>query len=294
MEENKKAILALLGGDAREAVLANGLVKAGYEVRVFALRSPLLAKEQQRCISLQDALALADAVLLPVAGIDEQGLLYAKTHSDEVYLTRENMGALKEGTPVFTGVASQYLRNLGRDLHLPVVPVANRDEIAIPNAVPTAEAAVAIAMERLPITIHGAHCLVVGYGRVGEALANTLKVLGANVDILSRNAAERMKAWSLGIKAYSFEEINRILSKADILYNTVPALVLKEENLIYVKKDGLLIDLASNPGGIDFKAAESLGLTVIHALGLPGKHSPVTAGKILAEVYPALIEPYLK
>ncbi len=293
MGEERKAILAVLGGDEREAVLANGLEKAGYDLRLFALDSPILTGKYLKCASLRDALEAADAVLLPVAGIDEHGLLYAKTYPKEVVLTKEEMGCLKEGTPVFTGVASQYLRNLGRELRLAIVPVANRDEIAIPNAVPTAEAAIAIAMDRLPITIHGAQCLVVGYGRVGEALSNTLKALGANVNILSRNAAERMKAWALGIKAFPFEEMNKVLQNADIVYNTVPALVLKKENLMQVRKDSLLIDLASKPGGFDFAAASDLGLTVMHALGLPGKHSPVTAGRILAEVYPALIEAYL-
>lgn len=293
MEERKKTILAVLGGDEREAVLTQGLVRAGYEVRTFALVSDLLPQGITACTSLQDALTLADAVLLPIAGIDEQGLLYAKTYPERVYLLKENMSLIPEGTPIFTGVASLYLRTLGRELHLPIVSVANRDEIAIPNAVPTAEAAIAIAMEQLPITIHGAQCLVLGYGRVGETLAGTVKALGGNVGILSRNAVERMKAWAAGMKAYSFDLLDNILPEADIIYNTVPALVLKEENLSYVRKDCLVVDLASKPGGIDFAAAKALGLTVIHALGLPGKHAPVTAGKILAEVYPALIEAYL-
>lgn len=45
-----------------------------------------------------------------------------------------------------------------------------REELAIANSVPTAEGAIQLAMEELPITISGARCLITGYGRVGQAL----------------------------------------------------------------------------------------------------------------------------
>ena len=41
---------------------------------------------------------------------------------------------------------------------------------------------------------------------------------------------------------------------------------LTDEILAKVKKDALIIDLASKPGGIDFDAAKSYGLKVIWAL----------------------------
>ena len=61
-----------------------------------------------------------------------------------------------------------------------------REELAVANAVPTAEGAVQIAMEQLPITIHGARVLVVGFGRVGRALAQRLAALGAKVTVAAR------------------------------------------------------------------------------------------------------------
>ena len=41
-------------------------------------------------------------------------------------------------------------------------------------------------MEQLPITIHGARVLVVGFGRVGRALAQRLAALGAKVTVAAR------------------------------------------------------------------------------------------------------------
>lgn len=41
--------------------------------------------------------------------------------------------------------------------------------------------------------------------------------------------------------------------------------------------------MSPTPSGVDFDAAKSLGIPVVHALSLPGKASPVTAGEIVAQ-----------
>ena len=51
----------------------------------------------------------------------------------------------------------------------------------------------------------------------------------------------------------------------------------------------LIIDLATQPGGTDFEAANKYGFKAILAPGLPGKVAPVYAGEILADVVPRLI-----
>lgn len=51
-----------------------------------------------------------------------------------------------------------------------------------------------------------------------------------------------------------------------------------------MKRDTLIIDLASRPGGTDFDYAKEHGVNAIHALGLPGKVAPKTAGQVMADV----------
>jgi dipicolinate synthase subunit A len=63
----------------------------------------------------------------------------------------------------------------------------------------------------------------------------------------------------------------------------------KGEILRYANPDVVVIDLATQPGGTDFEAANAYGLKAILAPGLPGKVAPVFAGRILAEVLPRLI-----
>ena len=68
-----------------------------------------------------------------------------------------------------------------------------------------------------------------------------------------------------------------------------------EEKLKYVKEDCLLVDLASNPGGIDKRVAKDKNLKLIWALALPGKVAPVTTAEFIKDtVYNILKEIYKK
>ena len=79
-----------------------------------------------------------------------------------------------------------------------------------------------------------------------------------------------------------------------ILASTIGALVgafilyyigrlLNKERLDILKKDVLIVDLASVPGGVDFTAAKELGLNVVWALSLPSKCAPKSAARYLKE-----------
>ena len=80
-----------------------------------------------------------------------------------------------------------------------------------------------------------------------------------------------------------FRLIDEEIGKFKVVFNTVPAPVLTKEKLVLMDKNALIIDLASEPCGTDFAAAEELGITAKKALGLPGKFAPKTAGEILKE-----------
>ena len=153
-----------------------------------------------------------------------------------------------------------------------------REELAVANAVPTAEGAIQIAMEQLPITIHGARVLVVGFGRVSRALTQRLAALGAKVTVAARRYESLAWAQASGYGTEQTGQLAGWLCGYDLVVNTVPALVLGEAELADLKPDCLVLDLASKPGGVDLEAARRLGRTVIWALSLPGKVAPVTAG----------------
>lgn len=77
--------------------------------------------------------------------------------------------------------------------------------------------------------------------------------------------------------------MNEKLNEFDIIINTIPALVIQEEQLKKINKDCLIIDLASNPGGVDRTFAKKIGIKTIWALSLPGKVAPLTSAQYIKD-----------
>jgi dipicolinate synthase subunit A len=132
-------------------------------------------------------------------------------------------------------------------------------------------------------TINSSKCLITGYGRIGEILAQMLKGLGADVYVSARR--KESLAW-IKLNGYKPVEHSNLINSGDfdIIFNTVPAHVVGKEVLDKQSVDTLIIDLASSPGGIDFDYAKNKNIRTIHALSLPSKCAPVTAANIAARV----------
>ena len=78
---------------------------------------------------------------------------------------------------------------------------------------------------------------------------------------------------------YSFKE----KYDYDLIFNTVPSLVLDRNALRMIAKKAIIFDLASLPGGVDDDYAREEEIYVLHLLSLPGKRSPLSAGRIIKE-----------
>lgn len=275
--------IALIGGGVREIVVANELIKSAYPVSIYGITPKELVSTKSVVSSMEDALMGASVLVLPVSGIDDSGKIYAPTVKETLYLSADQLSLLENKAPVLAGVASSFLKKITGSKNHPLISLMERDEIAIPNAIPTAEGAVAIAMNTLPITIYGSRAAVLGFGRVGKAMARTLKALGASITIFSRNNEEHKEGRSIGFDMRHYEACSHIFPHCDLIVNTVPYRILDVEKLSYILPKTLVIDLASAPGGVNLSAAQQRDITVIPALGLPGKCAPVTAGEILAK-----------
>lgn len=138
-------------------------------------------------------------------------------------------------------------------------------------AIPTAEGAIEIAMSETPITLHLSRCLVLGYGRIGKILSKMLAGIGAKVTVEARKFADLALIEGHGYEAIHMNDLKENIGGFDVIFNTIPSMVLDEDTLKKIRKDTLVIDLASKPGGVDFEAAKQLGIRVIWALSLPGK-----------------------
>ena len=128
-----------------------------------------------------------------------------------------------------------------------------------------------------------------------KVLARKMAGLSAKVTCAARKDEDFAWIRAYGHKATNINTLGEGLSQYDIIINTVPHLVLTPERLQYVDNDCLLIDLASNPGGIDKKAAKDRNLKLIWALALPGKVAPITTAEFIKDtIYNILKEIYKK
>ena len=171
----------------------------------------------------------------------------------------------------------------------PSARYARREEYQIAIARLTAEGA--IALLRPETGLSGAHILLLGYGRIARLLARELQKAGALVTAAARSGEQRAWAEAEGIEALPLDALSGALDRFDVIIGTIPAPVLTEPLLSLVRKDALLLELASAPGGIDAAAAHERGLRYIRAPGLPAKYAPERAAVILRDaVYAAAAE----
>ncbi len=236
-----------------------------------------------------DALREADVLVLPVAGMDNDGVVQAKFADSDLQLTDDHFAAIKKTTPIFSGIARQTLTAMAKKHGLHLVKLMELDEVAILNSIPTAEGSIALAMENTDITLHGSVCAVLGLGRCGLTLARTLAGMGARVRVCARKPADLARILELGLEPYSIGRIVDAVHDADVIFNTVPAPVLSADVLTSVPRNCLIIDIASAPGGTDFRYAERRGIKALLAPSLPGIVAPKTAGRIIAQTIVRMI-----
>ena len=280
---------AVIGGDMRQVKLASLLVADGHAVSAFAIDQ---ARPEGAVLaaSLKAAVRGADCVLLPLPLTRECAALNTPL-SDLVLTTDEVFASLHPDQILCGGRITEASHRQAAEHGLTLLDYFAREELVILNAAATAEGAIQVAMEATPTVLLGARVLVLGFGRIGKVLAHRLRALGVHVTVSARSWADLAWIAAYGYEGVHADHLDGKLGGQDILFNTIPHLVLDAKHLQALDSGTLCIDLSSKPGGIDFAAAASLGLRVIWALGLPGEVAPQTAGVIIRDtIYNILSE----
>lgn len=282
--------VGVIGGDRREIVLCSALVQRGARVRAVGYPALPELAGVQRVGTVAEAVHGAQVIIAPMSNTDDEGRVRSVLEPGvTLRLDEEGLLGVRPGTPLLIGFARPCVRRLADRLQLRVVELGELDHIAILNSIPTAEGALMLAFQEMPRTVHGSTCYVLGFGRCGVTLGRDLHALGARTVVVARRPAQLARAEEMGLVPRRFEDLPRIVHEADCVFNTVPAMVLTRPVLEAMRREALIVDLASPPGGTDFAAAGNLGIKAILAPGLPGKVAPQTAGDILARTVPDLI-----
>lgn len=273
---------AVVGGDQRQVYMVNELIGRGYTVLYYGRPDERMSPRAAEADSLAQALAGSYIILCPVPFTRNKtsiATLEEFTDGGVDYL----LSNLKVGHTLFTGNIPADVADYCTREDIVYNDLMRRDDVAILNAISTAEGAVAEAITRSDVNLHQSSCLVTGFGRCARVLAKKLGGMDVRVTVAARSRDARVSAQAYGYDAISFEQLEEQLDCFDYIFNTIPAVILGEDQLKCLNPQVTVIDIASAPGGIDFEAAKKLHINAVLCPGLPGRYAPKTSGVILAD-----------
>ena len=276
--------LSIIGGDLRIIKLALMLAKDGNEIYSYGLEKAEDLKNVTnitQCDTLRKAIENVEVVIGPIP-LSSNGNTVNMPFSDQELTIRELMHNINAKIFI-AGSISPEVYELANDEYVEIIDIMKREELAVLNTIATAEGTIQVAIENTNKILHGSEVLILGFGRIGKVLARKLAGLSVKVTCAARKDEDLAWIHAYGHKATNINNIGENLKQYDIIINTVPHLILTEEKIKYVKQDALLIDLASNPGGIDKKAVKDKKLKFVWALSLPGKVAPTTSAEFIKD-----------
>lgn len=242
----------------------------------------LPGRKQQLCHqSLQipyfvDRMQEADCIVLPtpVSRMDEYPL-YFELISE--YLVNWN-------GVVFGGKIQENWQEMLEANEVTYYDFLMNESVALENAYITAEATLSLMIQKGLYSIRGQKVVITGYGRCARELAKLLSKIGAQITILARSSAARIRAKDEGYEAVDFSYGPEEICGAGAVINTVPSFVFTDVMLRELHEDTLFIDIASKPGGVDPKMIEKYPHEYFLELGLPSRFTQKSSGKILADM----------
>lgn len=193
----------------------------------------------------------------------------------------EEDGSIKNGDPLSTVLKTlpENITVVGGNLEHPLleghkkIDLLQDESYLWENAAITADCAISLARQRMHRQWKETPVLITGFGRIGFHLASMLRSLGAEVTVAARKDSVLAQAASMGLNAVYLNRIDA--GPYDVIFNTVPSMVLPEERCKGCSPDCIKMDLASRPG--------IGGSGVVWARGLPGKYAPESAGELIVK-----------
>ncbi|WP_026559300.1 dipicolinic acid synthetase subunit A [Bacillus sp. J37] len=282
--------VAVIGGDARQLEVIRKLTEL--DTKLFLIGFDQLdhgftgaTKVKMDEVPFQEI----DAIILPIPGTNQEGIVETVFSNEEVILTDELINQTPSHCTIYSGISNSYLDNLVQSTNKKLVQLFKRDDVAIYNSIPTVEGTLMMVIQHTDITIHGSTVAVLGLGRVGMSVARTFSALGAKVKVGARDTADLARITEMGLEPFHIDHLEDKVTDIDVCINTIPSMIVTAKVISNMPAHTLIVDLASKPGGTDFRYAEKRGIKALLAPGLPGIVAPKTAGQIVANVLTQLL-----
>ncbi|MBP3256341.1 MAG: dipicolinate synthase subunit DpsA [Clostridia bacterium] len=282
--------VSIIGGDLRNAFLSQMLWNKNRKIFVYGFENEKSITQNNniiKCNSLEEAINSTEIIISSIPFTKDKVKINMPLSVYEIEI-EDFIKKIKNKTLIVGNIDSDFINKAEKN-NVKVIDLMKMEELVIYNTIATAEGTIRIAIEETNKTIYDSNILILGFGRVGKTLAERFYGLKANVYCEARKDEDIAWINTYGYKSLWLSELDDSLEKFDIIINTIPEKILDENRLKLIKKECLIIDLASNPGGVDFEKAQELEIKTIHALGLPGKIAPYTSAKFINEIIEKII-----
>ena len=276
---------SVIGGDLRLSNLAKMLAIDTNEVSVFGMENAneiMQNKDIIKCNSIEEAVDKSEIIIGSIPFMKNNEEMYATFSDKNIKLDDLVKRKCKNKTFIAGSISSNAREKLEKS-YGKVIDIMKEEELVVLNTIATAEGAIDVAIQNTDTTIHGSSVLVLGFGRVAKEVANKFHGLSAKVTCAARKNTDLAWIKAMGYKDVNINDLGEDLIKYDIIINTVPHMIIDKEEMQYMKKNVLLIDLASSPGGINTEDAQKMNLKFVWALALPGKIAPVTSAEFIKQ-----------
>ena len=276
--------IAVIGGDMRMVYLAkmlttvNNVVTFGQElVKIDDKNLNSTLNNIQKAEALKEAIEKSEIIIAPIPFSKDGEHVYTKFSKNKILLN-EVLQYCKAKT-LIAGAISKDISNLAKGKNINIIDLMQNESLAVLNSIATAEGAVEVAIRKTKEIIHGSNVLILGFGRVAKVVAQKFAGLSANITCAARKPEAFAWIEACGYKCIDINKLEKNLEQYDIIINTPPALILNRQKIMLLKKNCLVIDLASKPGGVDINAINEFKIDFEWPLALPGKVAPITAAK---------------
>lgn len=279
---DKNDHIVIIGGDKRQLYLYNRLLMEGFSVVAYDVPEVPVQQDISKSISYEQFAKLlntCDIFILPIPFSRDGGNTI--NSKSAVIMTDTLLSHMCSGTRLIGGCLNEAFLKKCNERKIITSDLMDNPSFELQNTIATAEGAIAEAITRSPMNLHRSRCLVTGYGKCSKAICGRLGGLHANVTVCARKKEQQISAFEQGFSFIDFGRLPAVAHQYDFIFNTVPSLVLTGEILQKLKKDTVIIDIASKPGGTDFEACSRFSVNASLCLSLPGKYSPKTSADII-------------
>ncbi len=190
----------------------------------------------------------------------------------------QTLADIEDGAQIVLGKCTDEARIICESRDIKLYNIMQDEKFQAVNSRLTAEGALMVMIEHSVKSIIDCNVLVLGFGRMGAAVAKLLGKLDISLDVATTSSLRPAYAFAnnvLPMRDFDF-------APYDIVINTVPLAVVNDADLTSMKKDAVYIDLASKPA-VNLEYARYLGVDADIYPALPAKTCPYSAAKAMQE-----------